>query len=127
MIPAAPPFNWAEYLRLAAELSQSPDEASHRTSISRAYYSIFNAATIQAQRNGYVERGHKKLWALYQRDPDRNCRKLSTIGNIMKVARENADYVTTVPDIPDTMAQQIEDANEFVTILGTLPGTSPRV
>lgn len=64
MNPAQPPFNWAEYLRLAARLSQNPDEASHRTSISRAYYSIFHAATIRAQRNGYADRSHKKLWAL---------------------------------------------------------------
>ncbi len=43
----------------------------------------------------------------------------------MKVAREDADYVTTVQDIPDTMMQQIEDASRFITILGALPETSP--
>src|ERR1035438_5350260 len=113
MNPAPPPFDWGEYLRLATELSQYSDEASHRTSISRAYYSIFHAATIQARRNGYAARSHQKLWALYQRDPDRNCRKLSVLGNAMKVAREEADYVTTVPDVPGTMAQQIEYANRL--------------
>jgi uncharacterized protein (UPF0332 family) len=125
---ATPPlFDWAEYLRLATQLSQNSDEASHRTSISRAYYSIFHAATVQAQRNGYAGRSHKKLWAIYQSDADRNCRKLSTIGNTMKVAREDADYVTAVSDIPDTMTQQITDANDFIAILGALPPTSPKV
>jgi len=97
MTPTPQPFNWAEYLRLATELSATQDEASHRSSISRAYYSIFHAATIKAQSNGYSGRSHQKLWALYQRDADRNCRKLSTIGNTMKVAREDADYVTIRP------------------------------
>lgn len=120
------PFNWAEYLRLATELSATQDEASHRSSISRACYSIFHVATIKAQSNGYSGRSHQKLWSLYQRDADRNCRKLSTIGNTMKVAREDADYVTIVPDIPDTMAQQIKSANEFLALLGAVPPTSPQ-
>lgn len=127
MTPAPPPFNWGEYLRLATELSQNPDEASHRTSMSRAYYSIFHAATIQAKKNGYVGQSHKRLWALYQSDSDRNCRKLSTLGNSMKVAREDADYKALVPDIPDQVTQQLDWAGEFMARLATVPATSPNV
>jgi hypothetical protein len=43
----------------------------------------------------------------------------------MKVAREDADYQATVSDIPGTMAQQIKDADAFITLLGTVPPTSP--
>ena len=120
MTAARPPFNWAEYLRLATELSQTQDEASQRSSISRAYYSVYHAATIHAQRKGYTGRSHHELWAYYQGDPDRNCRKLSQLGNSMKVARKNADYVTVIPDIPDTMAQQLEYARRVLAILSTL-------
>lgn len=126
MSPTAQPFNWTEYLRLAAELSEHPDEASNRTSISRAYYFVFHAATIQAQKHGYAGETHKKLWALYQADSDRNCRRLSTLGNNMKAARKEADYSAIMPDIPARMAQQLADANEFTSILATVPGSSPK-
>jgi hypothetical protein len=45
----------------------------------------------------------------------------------MKVAREDADYVAVVPDIPDTMMQQLEDANKVISILAALPAASPKV
>jgi|SRR5450432_1020290 uncharacterized protein (UPF0332 family) len=123
---ATPAFDWAEYLRLATDLSQNPDEASQRTSMSRAYYSIYHAATIRAQQNGYTGKKHQELWALFQRDSDRACRKLSTLGNSMKVAREEADYKTTVLDVADQMVQQLEWANDFIGRLGELPPTSPK-
>jgi hypothetical protein len=44
---------------------------------------------------------------------------------MMKAARVDADYKAVVSDIPHTMAQQIEYANEFVTLLSTIPETSP--
>ena len=97
-----------------------------RTSISRAYYSVFHAATIQAKQNGYSGGSHKEIWATYHKDSDRNCRRLSTIGNQMKDARKAADYDATVPDIPDVMAQQLKYANEFMAMLATLPSTSPQ-
>ena len=123
---AGTPFNWAEYLRLATDLSQNSDEASHRTSISRAYYSVFHAATIQAGRNGYAGRSHKKLWKTFADDQDRGCRKLSAIANTMKRAREDADYVTAVPSISDEMAQQLAYANDFLTRLAALSPNVPK-
>ena len=119
-------FNWAEYLRLATDLSQNADEASHRTSISRAYYSIFHAATSQARRNGFVGATHKGLWAVYAKDADRRCRKLAQKANTMKVARTDADYLDFVPRVFDRMAQQLIDANDFMTLLGQLPATAPQ-
>ena len=123
---AATQFDWADYLRLATDLAQNPDEASHRTSISRAYYSIFHAATIQAGRNGYVGRGHTKLWKTFAVDQDRSCRKLSAIANTMKRAREDADYVTVVPRVSDEMAQQLAYAKDFLTRLAALPPNVPQ-
>ena len=38
------PFDWTEYARLAEELGTRPDEASLRTAISRAYYSVYHQA-----------------------------------------------------------------------------------
>jgi uncharacterized protein (UPF0332 family) len=123
---ATAPFDWSEFLRLATALSQNPDEASHRTSISRAYYSVFHAATIRAKRNGYAGRGHQSLWALYAKDADRQCRKLAQIANTMKVAREDADYSSAVPRVADRMAQQIADANDFIVRLTRLQPVLPQ-
>ena len=38
------PFDWTEYARLAEELGTRADEASLRTAISRAYYSVYHQA-----------------------------------------------------------------------------------
>ena len=120
-----PAFDWSEYLRLANDLAKNSDEASHRTSISRAYYSIYHAAASRAEANGCAPKTHKELWNLYRRDPDRNCLKLSTLGYTMRVAREDADYQEVVVDVAGILNQQIEDANRFLAALSSLPSESP--
>jgi uncharacterized protein (UPF0332 family) len=125
---AGAPFNWAEYLRLATDLSQNPDEASHRTSISRAYYSIYHAASEVAIRNGYPSgsNSHAGLWKVFSKDADRDCRRLATLANTMMFARKNADYKSTFPRVADQMAQQLTNANSFMARLGLLPPNLPR-
>jgi uncharacterized protein (UPF0332 family) len=123
----SPPFNWEEYLTLATDLFLNPDEASRRTSISRAYYAVFHAATNHAKINGYNERNHGRLWKMYHADVNRNARKLSTIGNLMKTARECADYGAEVIELDAVAAQQLSHANEFAEILAQVPVTSPQL
>ena len=119
-------FSWTEYLRLATELSRHADEASQRTATSRAYYAVFHAATLHARANGYAERSHGRLWKMYQADPDENAKRLSLLGNQMKMARENADYKEDVSRVGDAMQQQLLDAHKFGTILALVPPTSPQ-
>jgi uncharacterized protein (UPF0332 family) len=125
---AGAPFDWAEYLRLATDLARNSDEASHRTSISRAYYSVYHAASALAILNGYQpgEKSHNKLWKLYAKDQNRNSRRLAQWGNTMKFIRELADYNATVPRVPDQMSQQLTYANNFLTLLAALPPNVPR-
>ena len=123
---ATPSFDWTQYVRLADQLSMCADEASQRSSISRAYYAVFHAATFHAKTNGYSGRSHGRLWKTYQCDSERNCRKLSAIANSMKRAREQADYETNVPRIDEIMAQQLKDAAKFTTMLATVPIKSPQ-
>lgn len=122
----APPFNWADYLTLATTLSANADEASQRSAISRAYYSAFHAATLHAWPNGYNERSHGRLWKMYQADADINARRLSVLGNQMKKAREDADYVAQVSRITDVMTQQLARAAQFVTVLAQVRAASPQ-
>ncbi len=121
------PFNWNEYLNLANLLSANGDQASQRTAVSRAYYAAYHAATLHANQNGYAESSHGRLWKMYSSDSDANARRISTLGNQMKRAREDADYVAVVPRIGDIMTQQLADANEFVALLAQVPSTSPQI
>jgi uncharacterized protein (UPF0332 family) len=124
---ATAPFDWTQYLNLANSLSTNGDEASQRTATSRAYYAVFHAATLHAKPNGYLERSHGRLWKMYSSDSDINARRISALGNQMKKAREDADYVETVSRISDIMTQQIDAANRFVALLAQVPATSPQV
>lgn len=74
-----------------------------------------------------MERGHGRLWKMYQADVDINARRISAMGNQMKKAREDADYVSSIPRIADVMVQQISDASAFVALLAQVPTTSPRL
>jgi uncharacterized protein (UPF0332 family) len=121
---AAAPFDWNQYLNLAAILSAKADEASQRTAISRAYYAAFHAATLHAKPNGYTERSHGRLWKMYSSDPNLNARRISALGNQMKKAREDADYLAAVPRITDIVTQQLADANSFVALLSQVPAAS---
>jgi uncharacterized protein (UPF0332 family) len=123
---ATAPFDWNEYLNLASTLSANADEASQRTATSRAYYTAFHAATLHAKHNGYAERSHGRLWKMYSSDADINARRISALGNQMKKAREDADYVAAVPRMSDIMMQQLADANTFVALLAQVPPTSPQ-
>jgi uncharacterized protein (UPF0332 family) len=125
MTPPPPPFNWEDYLKLANDLSVNPDEASRRTSISRAYYAVFHAATNHAKANGYNERSHGRLWRMYHSDADKNAKRLANIGNRMKAARENADYAGEAVLVDDAI-QQLSDASSFSKILAEVPITSPQ-
>jgi len=123
---AAAPFDWNEYLNLATTLSADADEASHRSAVSRAYYAAFHAATLHAKANGYAERSHGRLWKMYAADADLNAKRISTMGNLMKKAREDADYVASVPRVGDVMAQQLTDAAAFNALLAQVPAASPQ-
>lgn len=120
-------FNWSEYLRLATDLSRNPDEASHRSSISRAYYSVYHIASARAVANGYVDqKSHVSLWLLYQGNASRDCKKLATIGFRMKKERVDADYEIAATRIADRMNQQLIIANTFLMRLAALNATLPR-
>jgi uncharacterized protein (UPF0332 family) len=125
---ATAPFDWAEYLRLATDLSQNPDEASHRTSISRAYYSVYHAASAQAIRNGYPsgQGSHARIWKVFAQDQNKASKRLAQLGNTMKRVRELADYRSVVPQIPAQMTQQLLYANNFLAQLATLPTNTPQ-
>jgi len=125
---ATPGFDWSRYLTLATQLSANADEASQRSSMSRAYYCVYHKALERAVANGYVDqRKHFELWELYNRNsPDRDCRKLYGMGTRMKKERVDADYDRTAGRIADRMAVQLRRANSFLSRLAALPPGLPK-
>jgi len=125
---AATPFNWSNYLTLAIALSANADEASDRSSISRAYYSVYHTASDRATSLGYVRPGrseHAALWSHYQSRSDNRCRKLGAIGLRMKRRRVQADYDAKAQLITANVPLQIADANNFFNRLQNLPANLP--
>jgi uncharacterized protein (UPF0332 family) len=123
-----PAFDWSHYLTLASQLSSNADEASQRSSISRAYYCIYHKAVERAVANGHTDqKSHVKNWNVYSRNSaDRDCRKLYNIGTRMKKEREDADYDPNAMRIADRMNIQLNRANSFLARLATLPAGLPR-
>jgi uncharacterized protein (UPF0332 family) len=123
---AMPIFDWSEYLTLAKQLAANPDEASKRSSISRAYYCVYHKASDRAVATGYVDqRSYFKLWDVYGRNTDRACRKLSDIGSRMKKERAAADYDPAATRIAERMNVQLNRANDFLTRLSALAPRLP--
>ena len=123
---ATPIFDWSEYLKLAKQLAANPDEASQRSSISRAYYCVYHKASERAVSNGYVDQhSHLRLWDVYGRGTDKVCRKLSNIGSRMKKERVDADYDPAATRIAERMNVQLSRASDFLTRLSALDPRLP--
>jgi uncharacterized protein (UPF0332 family) len=110
----------------ADDLSNNSAEAPHRTSISRAYYSVYHLASARAVGNGYVDRrSHVALWLFYQGNAGKECKRLAAIGFRMKKERVDADYDLTATRIADRMRQQLIEANSFLMRLAALSAVFP--
>jgi hypothetical protein len=125
-------FNWKDYLTLAKTLSESTEDASLRTAISRAYYCVFNLSLYKAKTNEFRPKddasSHDQLWGLYGRnkDKDRICSQLSAIGGRMKRRRVLADYRFSYDDLAADAKETISDAEECITLLQSLPVDLPK-
>lgn len=122
-------FDWQEYMQLARELAGRPEEGSVRTSISRAYYFVYNLAMIRAKANGYTptpgESTHVQLWRLFGGSPEPECQRLSQMGLRLKQKREKADYESAYIRIVEDVEAVLEDAADFAVRLRKLPGRHP--
>src|SRR6266852_5903477 len=78
------PFDFNEFLTLAEELAGKGDEASKRSSISRAYYTAYHLAFPRAETNvgPWRNRANRKLgthawcWQQYIDTNDANCQQI---------------------------------------------------
>lgn len=118
------PFDWSEYLKLAQELAARNEEACLRSSLSRAYYYVYNLALARAERNGFVsaqgESTHGQLWRLFSQSPEPECIYLGQVALRLKEKREKADYRPVYRRIEEEVPQVLSEARDFADRLGRL-------
>lgn len=88
-------FPWKDYLTLAQKLMEDGGEPSYRSSVSRAYYCVFNLAKRKA---GVVERdeAHKKVIEKLKKSPLKSLRTAGGILDGLRKTRNDADYEASV-------------------------------
>ena len=122
-------FDWSEYLKLAQELASRKEEGCLRSSLSRAYYYVYNLALARAERNGFVSRQgestHGQLWRLFSQSPQPECVNLGQIALRLKERREKADYRPVYRRIEEDVPQVLADAQDFAMRLGSLAPRHP--
>jgi uncharacterized protein (UPF0332 family) len=126
---ASSPFDWSQYFRLADELGKRSDDASLRSSISRAYYFVYHLALNRAMANDLTlklnEGTHAQLWLVFTGNPEPECQRLGAIGSRMKEKRVRADYRDYFPRIKDEVPAVLEDAEDFANRLRRLDPRHP--
>jgi hypothetical protein len=123
-------FDWKTFLALAEALAAKSDAASKRTSISRAYYCIFNIAFARAEKTAgpcpREERSHAWCWRKYEATPDPSCRRLGDLGTRMKERRVRADYNgADIAHLDDDVRRTLDEARRFLSALDTLDKRYP--
>jgi hypothetical protein len=126
---ADPSFDWSEYLKLAQELGVRKEEACLRSSLSRAYYYVYNLALTRAEQNGFIsvqgESTHGQLWRLFSRSPEPECINLGQIALRLKEKRARADYKPVYRRIEEDVAPVLADVQDFAARLGRLAPRHP--
>ncbi len=130
-----PKFEWSHYLQLACELGgaeyQNAEnrlrEARLRSSISRAYYSIFcRAHTYLRCFLGYRktrENVHQNVIMELKFHDNRQCKQLGLHLERLRKYRNQADYDDQILNLPKTQKMAISLAKLADEILAQLPPT----
>ncbi|SRR6266480_5189799 len=123
-------FDWNNYFTLAEELAVRKDEASKRTSISRAYYSAFHDAMIRAERNcGPKEGGnsHDWCWNKYFWSRNDSCDQVGIEGKRLKAKRVEADYkADPINRLDEVVQRALADARRLKERIAALDAKYPQ-
>jgi hypothetical protein len=120
-------FDWGEYLNQAQRLAAGGDEAGYRSSISRAYYSVFGLAR---RRLNDVERlpvpntgrAHEYVWTTFgSASTDVSRAAIGAGGRRLRNRRRLADYDDVVADLARLSSECLTDAQRVIALLSALP------
>ena len=114
-------FDWSEYLSLANEMVQRPEEAAKRAAVSRAYYSVFcrarNWLEIQGIPIGHNNSDHNTVWTAFERLQGKSAKRIGQEGKRLRRARNMVDYDNTVDKLSSTVRSAMEHAKTIHTEL----------
>lgn len=114
------PFDWSDYARLAEELKTRGDEASLRTAISRAYYSVYHQARDYLLAQGIqlsrTDSSHKVVWNGYK-VLGGSCRAVGVNGERLNDNRTQADYDNEVRNIERLVEETFRTAEYILVYL----------
>lgn len=110
-------FDWQEYFQLAEELCESKSEAKIRSSISRAYYAVFNISMqtikkIDPSEEITSNHAHKWLIKYFNKSQDKFLNVLSENIRELRDARNKADYKS-----PHTSVQEAKQALKLAELI----------
>lgn len=113
------PFDWTEYTRLAEELRTRGDEASLRSAISRAYYSVYHQARDYLLAEGIqlskTDSSHKVVWNRYKGIGGASCRAVGLNGERLNDNRTQADYETELRNV-ESLVEETFKVAQFVLV-----------
>jgi uncharacterized protein (UPF0332 family) len=122
-------MNWGAYLALAEGLAANRFEASARSAVSRAYYAAFNVSRrwLEANLTPIDNRGaHRQVWQAFKA-ADRATPAtredwvvVGSLGNSLRVLRNQADYDDIVLDLDGRVAGALRDAERILALLPEL-------
>ena len=129
-------FAWQDFFLHAYQLRHRSDEAAQRTAIGRAYYYVYNAALVSAQRRGFNPNAkvpgmkggvHQRLWGWYANQSDMDFKDIAVIGRTLKDRRTEADYhaVPASPITAKAVQKQLDETREFELLLFQIEKTPP--
>lgn len=86
-------FDWVDFVKLAKKLIENKDEASFRSSISRAYYGVFciarNRKGLKKYKKGDV---HKIVIERFKNSDNYKDQYIGKVLDDLRRNRNNADY-----------------------------------
>lgn len=119
-------FDWAEYLRLAEELTKpAHQEARLRCSISRAYFAAYcTARNFLRDKKGYLTpigpEAQGRVRDEFKFNPNLPYKKIGENLGRLKNRRNKADYDDTVHGLPSLAASSIAQAQNVISSLSKL-------
>lgn len=123
-------FNWRDYFTLARTLAGANDDASKRSSVSRAYYFVFHLALQRAELNCGPRQGgntHQWCWDRYIYTQNDASHQIGIDGNRLKSRRVKVDYDSaSINRFDEFVTRMLEDVEQLEDDINNLPPQFPR-
>jgi uncharacterized protein (UPF0332 family) len=119
-------FDWNNYKNLADELRLNADEASKRSAISRLYYAVYWKARILLETEDPnlrvpPDNSHTFVWRKFL-NSGHTRRTIHKDGTRLKEYRINADYVSEIEKIDETVEASFILGERMIQTLNRLTG-----